>query len=139
MIWITRKRRTEKLVPSRGSAERSQRGLANVAKYRENARKSLTLASDLAHKGMHGSAADTFHDAVFANPKSPDARLGLAKALENISKPTPVQTREAAFQMRAYVALSPQLPQKEQEKWLSKANKLDVKATKREQKEATGH
>ena len=121
-----------------GSAERSQRGLANVAKYRENARKSLTLASDLAHKGMHGSAADTFHDAVFANPKSADARLGLAKALENISKPTPVQTREAAFQMRAYVALSPQLPQKEQEKWLSKANKLDVKATKREQKEATG-
>ncbi len=121
-----------------GSAERSQRGLANVAKYRENARKSLTLASDLAHKGMHGSAADTFHDAVFANPKSADARLGLAKALENISKPTPVQTREAAFQMRAYVALSPQLSQKEQEKWLSKANKLDVKATKREQKEATG-
>ena len=95
-----------------GSAQRAQRGLTQVAKSRENARKSLTLATDESHKGMKGSAVDTFHDAVAANPKSAAARLGLAKALENVSKPTPVQIREAAFQIRAYVALCPELSEK---------------------------
>jgi superkiller protein 3 len=120
-----------------GSSQRAQRGLAQVAKAREVARKSLTLATDEARKGMKGSAVDTFHDAVATNPKSADARLGLAKALENVSKPTPVQMREAAFQMRAYVALSPTLPPKEKEHFLSKADKLDTKAGKRENKQLT--
>ena len=118
-----------------GSAQRAQRGLAQVGKARETARRNLTLATDLSRKGMKGSAVDTFHDAVGANPKSATARLGLAKALENVSKPTPVQIREAAFQMRAYVALSPDLPEKEKERFLSKADKLDEKAGKRERKQ----
>jgi len=120
-----------------GSGQRAQRGLAQVAKAREVARKSLTLATDESRKGMKGSAVDTFHDAVATNPKSADARLGLAKALENVSKPTPVQLREAAFQMRAYVALSPTLSPKEKERFLSKADKLDTKAGKREHKQLT--
>ncbi|MBS2010884.1 MAG: hypothetical protein JST01_27785, partial [Cyanobacteria bacterium SZAS TMP-1] len=62
-------------------------------------------------------------------------RLGLAKALEDVKNPTPVQLREAATQTRAYVALSPTLTQKEQEKLLAKADKLDIKAGKREQKQ----
>jgi tetratricopeptide (TPR) repeat protein len=118
-----------------GSTERSRRGLTQVAKARESARKNLTLADDLSRKRMTGSAIDTFHDAVFANPKSSNARLGLAKTLDSVSKPTVVQRREAAFQYRAYVALSPQLPAKEQEKFLKKAEKLDARATKIEQKE----
>ncbi len=118
-----------------GSAERARRGLARLTKQREEARKNLTLATDLARKKMTGSAVDTYHAAVFNNPKSAPARLGLAKALEDVSKPSPVQIREAAFQYRAYVALSPTLSQKEQEKLLSKAQKLDNKATKREEKE----
>ncbi len=120
-----------------GGADRSRRGLAQVAKSREVARKNLTLAKDLAKKHMTGSAVDTFHEAVFSNPKSADARLGLAKSLEDVSKPTPVQTREAAFQYRAYVALSPTLPIKEQEKFLAKADKLDTKAGKREKRMAS--
>jgi tetratricopeptide (TPR) repeat protein len=120
-----------------GSAQRAQRGLTQVAKARETARKSLTLATDEAHKSMKGSAVDTFHDAVAANPKSATARLGLAKALENVSKPTPVQMRESAFQLRAYVALSPTLSPKEKEHFLSKADKLDVKAGKRESRQQT--
>lgn len=117
-----------------GGADRARRGLTQVAKARENARKNMTLATDFAKKGMHGSAVDAFHDTVFQNPKSPDARLGLAKSLEDVSKATPVQLREAAFQYRAYVALSPQLDQKEQQHFLSKAEKLDNKAGKRERK-----
>ena len=120
-----------------GSAQRAQRGLSQVAKARETARKSLTLATDESHKGMKGSAVDSFHDAVAANPKSAPARLGLAKALENVSKPTPVQIREAAFQMRAYVALSPELSEKDKEHWLAKADRLDEKAGKRERKQLT--
>jgi hypothetical protein len=119
-----------------GGAQRAQRGLAQVAKAQDVARRNLTLASDESRRKMTGSAVDTFHDAVAANPKSAPARLGLAKALEDVSKPTSVQMREAAFQMRAYVALSPNLPPKEQQKFLSKADKLDVKAGKKERKEA---
>lgn len=119
-----------------GGAERARRGLAQVAKQREVARKNLTLATDLARKRMTGSAVDEFHEAVFTNPKSAEARLGLAKALESVSKPTPVILREAAFQYRAYVALSPTMAAKEQEKFLSKAEKLDLKAGKRERRMA---
>jgi tetratricopeptide (TPR) repeat protein len=118
-----------------GGAERARRGLANVAKARETARKNLTLADDMARKGMKGSAVDTFHDAVFANPKSVPARIGLAKALENAPQQTPVTMREAAFQYRAYVALQPTMPVKEQQKFLAKADKLDTKAGKREARE----
>ncbi len=117
-----------------GGADRARRGLAQVAKARDNAKKNMTLASDFAKKGMHGSAVDAFHDTVFQNPKAADARLGLAKALEDVSKATPVQLREAAFQYRAYVALSPTMEQKEQQHFLSKAEKLDNKAGKRERK-----
>lgn len=95
----------------------------------------MTLATDESHKGMKGSAVDTFHDAVAANPKSAAARLGLAKALENVSNPTPVQIREAAFQMRASVALSPELSENEKEHFLSKADKLDTKAGRRENRQ----
>lgn len=117
-----------------GGADRARRGLAQVAKAQENARKNMTLATDFAKKGMKGSAVDAFHDTVFQNPKSADARLGLAKALEDVSKATPVQLRESAFQYRAYVALSPSMEQKEQQKYLSRADKLDEKAGKRERK-----
>jgi tetratricopeptide (TPR) repeat protein len=118
-----------------GGAERGRRGLTMVAKSREAARKNLTLATDLSRKKMTGSAIDTYHDAVFANPKSADARIGLAKSLEAANKPTSVQLREAAFQYRAYVALMPTMPAKEQQKFLSKAQKLDEKAGKREMRE----
>jgi tetratricopeptide (TPR) repeat protein len=118
-----------------GGAQRAQRGLTQVAKARETARKSLTLATDEARKKMTGSSVDTFHEAVGANPKSAVARLGLAKALEDVSKPTVVQMREAAFQIRAYVALSPELSAKDQQHFLAKADKLDTKAGKREKKE----
>jgi tetratricopeptide (TPR) repeat protein len=122
-----------------GGADRARRGLSQVAKARENARKNLTLATDFARKGMAASAVDAYHDTVFNNPKSAEARLGLAKSLEDVSKATPVQLRESAFQFRAYVALSPSLPPKEQQHFLAKADKLDQKAGKRERKMSKGN
>lgn len=118
-----------------GAGERARRGLAQVAKARETSRKTLTLASDFARKKMTGSAIDAYHDAVYANPKSAPARLGLARALEQVSKPTTVHLRETATQYRAYVALSPNMPAKEQQKLIAKADKIDTKAGKREMKE----
>jgi tetratricopeptide (TPR) repeat protein len=117
-----------------GAGERARRGLGQCAKARAVARKNLTLADDLSHKKMMGSAVDTYHDAIFANPRSADARLGLAKALEATAKKSPVTEREAATQYRAYVALSPTLPEKEQDKFLKRAQKLDGRATKNEAK-----
>jgi tetratricopeptide (TPR) repeat protein len=117
-----------------GSAERASRGLGQVSKARVSAKKTLTLADDLSRKKMTGSAIDTYHDAVFSNPKSSGARLGLARALESVSKPSPVQLREAAMQYRAYVSLVPSLPQKDQAKYVHKAEKLDVKAGKIERR-----
>ena len=119
------------------SAERSRRGLAQSAKLREEARKSLTFANDLARKKMTGSAIDNYHTAVYNNPRVAASRLGLAKTLDSVSKPTPVQLREAAIQYRAYVGLSPTMPVKEQDKFLKKAEKLDAKAGKREAREVT--
>ncbi len=120
-----------------GSAERARRGLANVGKAREEARQHLTLADDLSRKKMTGSAIDTYHQAIFSNPKVPGARLGIARSLESVSHATPVQLREAAMQYRAYIALSPTMPIKEQEKFEKKAAKLDGKAGKIEQRSAS--
>jgi tetratricopeptide (TPR) repeat protein len=118
-----------------GGAERARRGLANVSKARQTAKKDLNLASDLSRKKMTTSGIDTFHDAVAADPRSADARLGLARTIEQVSKPSAVQTREAAIQYRAYVGLVPNMPEKDKTKYLKKAEKLDGKAYKKEQRE----
>lgn len=117
-----------------GSAERARRGLAQVEKARVAAKKQLTLATDMQRKKMTGSAIDTYHEAIFQNPRVPEARLGIAQAIEQLSKPSPVEIREAATQYRAYVSLMPSMPEKEQQKFLKKAEKLDGKAYKREQR-----
>lgn len=117
-----------------GGSERGRRGVAQVQKARATAKKSLTLAADLQRKKMTGSSIDTYHEAIFQNPRVPQARLGIAQALEQMPKRGPVEIREAATQYRAYVQLMPQMPQKEQQKYLKKAEKLDGKAYKVEQR-----
>jgi len=58
----------------------------------------------------------------------------LAKALEDVSRPTAPQLREAAIQYRAYVSLEPSMPVKERDKIAKRADKLDEKAYKVEQR-----
>lgn len=117
------------------SQERSKRGMDQVAKAREEARQSLTLADDLAKRKQLQSAIDKYHESVFDNPKNGDARWGLARALESSSPAKSINYREAAVQLKAYLALTPTLPPKETEKVQKKINNLNEKAFKLEQKE----
>jgi Flp pilus assembly protein TadD len=113
-------------------AERAKRGLDQVAKARDLARQDLTLANDLARKKQLASAVDRYHAAVFANPRNADARDGLGTALERLYPSDPKELREAATQFRAFLALAPNTPPKEQEKIQKRIAKLDNKASKLE-------
>ncbi len=117
-----------------GGDQRARRGQAQVAKAREEARKDLTFADDLSRKKMLASAIDKYHEAIFSNPKVPKARIGLAKALEDVSKASPQQLRESALQYRVYMSLEPNLPVKERDKLGKRAEKHEEKAYKVEQK-----
>lgn len=117
-----------------GGEVRARRGLAKVVKAREDARKECTLASDLFNRKQLASAVDKYHEAIFDNPKVPAARIGLAKTLEKMPKPSPVELREAATQYRAYMALDTALPNKEREKLVKRVAKLEEKAYKIDQK-----
>ncbi len=117
------------------AAKRSKRGLNLVAKAKESARQDLTLADDLARKRQLASAIDKYHAAVYANPKVPDTRYGLAKTLERLRPKTSRDLREAATQYKAYIALSPSLPEKELRKLNKRISRLEEKAYKLELKE----
>ncbi len=117
-----------------GGEERAKRGLSQVAKAREVARQDLTLADDLARKRQIASAIDKYHAAIFDNPKVSDSRLGLAQTLERVSNPTPNELREAIVQYKAYMALEPNIPEKERQKIVRKMQRLEERAYRIEQK-----
>jgi tetratricopeptide (TPR) repeat protein len=117
-----------------GASQRAQRGLAQVAKARQSAKKELTLATDFEKRKLTSSAIDAYHNAISSNPRVPEARLGLARTLDSLSKPTAPELRESAMQYRAYLSLTPNMPAKEQEKIARKAEKLEAKAFKVEQR-----
>lgn len=107
--------------PGQDNPARSQRGLAAVAKTKEKARQSLTLASDLARKGQLASAIDNYRDAAYNDPRKADAHLGLAESLQKFGKKDSASLREASMHFNAYIALEPNLPQKEREKIANRA------------------
>lgn len=117
-----------------GGSDRAGRGLTQVSKAREAAKQNLTLAGDFERKKMFASALDNYRAAIAANPRTSEAHLGLARTLATMPKSTAVQLRESAIQYRAYVSLMPNLPAKEQEKLIRKADKVDAQAYKLEQK-----
>jgi tetratricopeptide (TPR) repeat protein len=119
-----------------GGQERANRGLAAVAKARDGVRQDLTLADDLARKKQLASALDKYHSAIFNNPTQADARIGAAKTLERLSPPNSRDIREAITQYKAYMSLTPNMPEKEKQKMAKKLTSLDQKAYKLEQKEA---
>jgi tetratricopeptide (TPR) repeat protein len=125
-------------MPGTSTAERAKRGLDLVAKARDSARQEQTLADDLAKRKQLASAIDKYHAAVFDNPKYADSRMGLARALESVRPEKSTNFREAAVQLKAYMALTPTLPPKETEKLNKKINNLNEKAYKLEQKEKQG-
>ena len=118
-----------------GGEERAKRGLALVAKAREDTRQDLTMADDLARKKQLASAIDKYHAAIYGNPRVADSRMGLAQALEKLSPPAPKDLREASLQLKSYLALATNVPPKEQEKIQKRIHSLDERAYKLEQKD----
>ena len=124
------------------SEKRAKRGLNLVAKAADSAKQDLTLADDLSRKKQLASAIDKYHAAIYENPKVADSRMGLAKTLERLRPQESKDLREAAEQYKAYISLSPELPEKELKKLNKKITHLEEKAYKLEQKEkekARGH
>lgn len=117
-----------------GGEERSKRGLYAVKNARETARKSNTLAEDLARKKQLASAIDNYRTATYQNPRMPDAHFGLAESLKKFFDKDPASLREAAQHYRSYANLSPSMPEKEKEKMEKRAQQCLEKAYKIEQK-----
>jgi tetratricopeptide (TPR) repeat protein len=102
---------------------RARRGEAAVDKARTNAKQQLTLAKDLASKKQFASAIDNFRNAAYLNPRQADAHLGLADSLQKFQKKDSAALREAALHYKAFVALTPTMPEKEQAKYADKSAK----------------
>lgn len=113
-----------------GQEARAKRGMAKIAKTREESRKHLTLARDLSRKGQYNSSVDQYRATIFDNPKNAAARLELAETIQKQSRPDPEMMREVANQYRAYLALSPNLAPKEQAKYTKKIAAAEEKAGK---------
>lgn len=117
------------------ASARAKRGLDQVAKARDNARQELTFANDLARKKQLASSIDKYRNAAYLNPRLADAHFGLAEALKKFFPKNPPSLREAAQHYRAYISLSPTMPEKEREKINKMADKLIEKAYKIERKQ----
>lgn len=109
--------------PGAETAARAKRGAYAVSQARQKAQQELNLAKDLSRKGQLASGIDKYRSAAFQNPRLADAHLGLAEDLEKFQKKESPALREAALQYKAYLALSPNLPEKEREKISKKAER----------------
>jgi tetratricopeptide (TPR) repeat protein len=113
-----------------GTSQRAQYGLDAVAKAKDQARQDYTLASDLAHRKQLASAIDKYHLSVYENPTAPDARLGLADALERWSPKTSSYYKQAIVQLQAYESLKPDLVPEQKTKIDKRIISLQNKAAK---------
>jgi tetratricopeptide (TPR) repeat protein len=121
------------------ASARARRGLDQVAKARDSAQKELTFADDLARKKQLASSIDRYRNAAYLNPRLAPAHFGLAEALKKFFPKNPPSLREAAQHYRAYISLSPNMPDKEKEKISKMADKLVEKAYEIERKQAVTH
>jgi tetratricopeptide (TPR) repeat protein len=104
--------------------------LAQVTKLRQQALDDVKVGDELFKKKQFDGAAERYRDAVSINPRLADARLGLAKTLEKMPKPTAAMLNESAQQYRNYVVLKTDLPEKDKQKLLTQADKLSNRAAK---------
>jgi tetratricopeptide (TPR) repeat protein len=126
--------RKARTMPDNKDPQRAVNGLNKVAKARDLAKQDLTLANDLAKRKQLASAGDKYRASIFANPRQAGAHYGLAEALESLYPDSPKDLREARVQLQAYQALTPAMEPKESEKLEKRIAKLDIKASKIEQK-----
>jgi tetratricopeptide (TPR) repeat protein len=116
--------------PGQDNVARSQRGLAQVSQARDKAKQSLTLADDLARKGQRASAIDNYRAAAYQNPRLSDAHIGLAETLQKYGKHDASALREASLHYKAYLALEPNMPDKDREKISKRAQDCQETAYK---------
>ncbi len=117
-----------------GFVDRANRGLASIGRIRQEAGKNVRLAGDLFSRNQLASAVDNYRQATFNNPRLPDARLGIARSEERLSPKSPEALRDAAVQYRAYMALAPNLPEKNRAKMDKHVTRIESKALKIERK-----
>ncbi len=113
-----------------GTPERVQRGLAAVIKQRKIAADDLRVGNELTLKKQFDGAAERYRDAIGTDPKLADARLGLARSLEKMPKPSFNNLREGAQQYILYVALKSDLLEKDKQKLFAQADRLTARAAK---------
>ena len=123
-----------KKVETMGKANRARRGMAGVSKVRKEAKRKLNLGDDLRRRRMLPSAVDSYRLAIASNPQLADARLGLAEAEKRLYKKSPQGLRDSAVQFKAYMDLTPNLPEKQVKKFNKQIEKLNKKADKIEAK-----
>ncbi len=118
-----------------GSPDRGQRGLTQIAQLRKTAQDDIPVADELYKKKQFEGAVAKYREALASNPRLPDARFGLAKALETTPKANSAMLDEAVMQYQYYLSMKQDLPQKDKEKLVSQCAKLTDKAAKLKQKE----
>jgi tetratricopeptide (TPR) repeat protein len=117
------------------SPDRVQRGLKQVAQLRVTAADSLKIANELAKKKQWDGAIAKYREVLSNNPVLPDARFGLAEALEDGPKDSVATLSESAQQYQVYLTLANDLTSKDREKLTDLIEKLNDKVAKLKQKE----
>lgn len=117
-----------------GGKDRAERGLVQVHKVRDEARKDLAVASDLAEHKQWQAALTKFYDAMKKDPRDPVARMGVAKVLDHVDDPSVEELTESINQYRAYMELEPAMPNSERnriERHIAKLQNAIAKAEAR--------
>jgi tetratricopeptide (TPR) repeat protein len=117
------------------SSDRVQRGLKHIVQLRQTAADSLKIANELAKKKQWDGAIAKYREVLSNNPVLPDARFGLAEALEDGPKDSVATLSESAQQYQVYLTLANDLTSKDREKLTDLIEKLNDKVAKLKQKE----
>ena len=116
------------------SDTRARQGLEVVARARQDGKGAFTQAQDYLQKRNFLPASEKFHDAIYGDPRNPDARLGLAQSLEKLTftmnNDNARNIREAIHNYRLYISLTPSMPAGVAEKFMRRIAKLDEQASK---------
>jgi tetratricopeptide (TPR) repeat protein len=108
--------------------QRGRHGLQVVGAIRDDANQCLASATVQANAHQYQAAVDKYRAALAANPRLGQAHLGLAEALEKVAQNSQnplADVRDALFQYKLYLAVSPGLMMREHDKVQKRINKLE--------------
>jgi tetratricopeptide (TPR) repeat protein len=108
---------------------KAQRGIDRIEKAESESHKTLRLAKALNNHRQKGSSLDFYEDSLSQNPRQPEARLALSKLYEKQDSYS-----QAARSYQFYLALRPDMTEKERKRYMRKITKLQESAQKAEAK-----